>query len=169
MLLHGRSYDEAVVKIWRKSVEQFKSCSTFSKISKFQNGVGRHLGFWNSSFWHSSVVERQQAIKLVKFDYSAISGWKVITIFVSHRKCIGGTKNWGVLEDFMGENWKFYLSEPQRHLLTPKHVFWRITHPNRSTGLTCIGIQETEKNKKQNRHPRRQCWGVLGKSFVNRF
>ena len=38
---------------------------------------------------------------------------------------------------------------PKRHLLTPKHAFWHITRPNRSTGLTCGGVQEAKRKKKR--------------------
>ena len=93
--LHGGLYGEAKVKIWWKSVKRFKSYSNFSKILKVQNGAGGHLGFRNSSFWHNNIVVHVHSTKFVKFDCYAISSWKVIKIFVFHRKCIGSTKNCG--------------------------------------------------------------------------
>ena len=36
---------------------------------------------------------------------------------------------------------------PKRHFLAPKHAFWRIIYPNRSTTVICQEFQETKKKK----------------------
>ena len=66
----------------------------------------------------------------------------------------------GVLGDFRGENCNIYLSKPQKAPLCPKHAFWGITRPNRSTALIRGPIPRVQKMASG---------GHLGFSFLSFF
>ena len=90
-----------------------------------------------------------QGIKLVKFGCSTISGWKVIKIFVFHRKCIGSAPKLGFLGILGVKTEICIFLNPKRHLLASKHAFWRITRPNRFKTVTCGGFQEKKTKRKR--------------------
>ena len=60
-------------------------------------------------------------------------------------------KNWG-FGQFRGQNFEINISHPKRHFLSPKHAFWRIICPNRSTMVTCGYFQETKQKETKNAH-----------------
>ena len=105
-------------------------------LKRPKNGVRRPSWIFNFCDFSSYGTFCDQHWSLrVKFDNDRTNGSKVIGILVLHRKCIESAPKlgfWGILGV---KTVIFIFLTPKRHLLGPKHAFWRITRSNRSTRL----------------------------------
>ena len=109
------------------------------------NGVGDHLGFSTFLiFEHRALFGVRLRLCMPNFVMIGLTVRKLLTVLVFHTKCIESAQNLG-FGYFGGENLKFRFLDPKRHLLGPKHAFWRITRQNRSTDLTRARCRGTQK------------------------
>ena len=98
-------------------------------------------------FWFSAhgTHDGQYLTLHIKFDEDRTYVSKVINICLFQRKCIEIAQKlgfWGILGV---KTIKFIFLNPQRHILGPKHAFWRITRPNRSTRLIMARCRAAKK------------------------